>query len=69
MNDDPAKGRFFIIQMMRLSGLALVVVGLSILNGSIEAPEIVGYAVLAIGLLDALFMPTILARRWKSPPP
>jgi hypothetical protein len=69
MNDDPANGRFFIIQMMRLSGLALVVVGLSILNGVIEAPEIAGYAVLAIGLLDALFMPTFLARRWKSPPP
>ena len=66
---DRAKARFFAIQAMRFTGLGLVMLGLLIINRKLEAPEIVGYALFLVGLFDALFMPTILARRWKSPPP
>lgn len=69
MNDDPAKSRFLIVQAARWSGLAMVLVGLAITNKVIDMPEMVGYVLVVIGLLDSLIVPSILARRWKSPPP
>lgn len=64
---DQAKGRFLVLQMLRLSGIALVVLGLLIINGSIGLPAFAGYAILAVGVLDALFVPPLLARIWKTP--
>ena len=69
MSDDPARARFFVIQLLRLSGVAFVLLGLAILNGAIALPEIAGYALLAVGLGDALVAPILLARRWKTPLP
>jgi hypothetical protein len=69
MSDDPAKPRFLVIQMLRLSGVAFVLVGLAILNGVIELPEIAGYVILGIGLLDTLVAPILLSRVWKTPLP
>lgn len=63
---DPARTRFFAIQLMRWSGLALVMIGLLAVNRRIDLPEITGYALLAIGLAAALVMPVLLARRWKT---
>ena len=54
MSEDPAKARFFIIQAMRWSGLALVLIGLMIVYNRIAAPKAVGYVLTVIGLLDAL---------------
>lgn len=65
---DPAKSRFIAIQVMRWIGLALVLFGLLVVNRKIDLPEVAGYALVVIGLFDALIMPTILSRRWKSPP-
>ena len=69
MNGDPAKARFFIIQAMRWSGLALVLVGLLVINDRIDLPSEAGYAIFLVGLVDALIMPSVLARLWKSPLP
>ena len=56
VTEDPAKPRFFIIQLLRLSGVALVLLGLAILNGVVELPQEAGYVILAVGLADALIM-------------
>lgn len=66
---DPAKSRFIAIQAMRWIGAAMVLVGLLIINRRIALPEIAGMVLVVVGLFDALIVPTILARRWKSPPP
>ncbi len=66
---DPAKAKFIAIQAVRWSGLGLVLLGLLIVNGKIDLPEIAGYILTAIGLLDALVMPVVLARLWKTPLP
>ena len=66
--NDPARARFFIIQAMRWTGLAMVVIGLMIVQRRIDLPKEAGYALTLIGLFDALFVPILLARRWKSPP-
>ncbi len=64
---DPAKAKWIAIQAVRWSGFAIFLVGLLIYADKIELPEIVGYVLIGVGLLDALFMPGVLARMWKTP--
>jgi hypothetical protein len=54
---------------MRWAGVALVIFGLLVINGRIAFPKEAGYVLLIVGLVDALVMPTFLARRWRSPRP
>ena len=68
MTSDPAKARFIAIQAIRWTGVALALLGLLVIRGRIAFPREAGYVLFVVGLFDALFMPTILARRWKSPP-
>lgn len=68
-SDDTAKRRFLTIQAMRWGGLALVVFALMIVNRRIDLPIAAGYVLFVVGIVDALVMPSVLARRWKSPPP
>ncbi len=68
MSDDPAKARFFAIQAIRIGGVAMTVIGALIIAHKIDLPQEAGYALFLVGALDALFMPKVLARAWKSPP-
>ena len=63
---DPAKARFMAINLIRWSGVGLVVLGLLATTGKIDLPAAVGPVLVLFGLFDALIMPTILARKWKS---
>ena len=65
---DRARARFFILNAVRLSGVALVVIGLLVLNGRIDWPEVVGWVFVPVGLIDVFVMPQVLARRWRTPP-
>ena len=68
---DPAAARFAIIQIVRLSGVALVLLGLAIQSGRVaalsEIPAMVGYVLIAVGLIDTFVAPAVLARRWRTP--
>lgn len=65
---DPAKARFMVLQLLRLSGAVLAIFGLSILAGKTDLPKLVGAALFLVGLFDLLIFPIILTKRWKSPP-
>ncbi len=67
-SEEVARGRFMALQMLRLSGIALVIFGLLVINGKLSLPAIAGYVMLAVGVVDALVLPSVLARKWKSPP-
>jgi len=67
MNDEKAKARWIAIQAVRWSGFAIFVIGLLIYAGKIELPIEAGYALMAVGILDALLMPSFLARLWRTP--
>jgi hypothetical protein len=69
MTEDPARRRFMVVQAMRWAGVAFVILGLLVINGRVDLPREAGYVLFLIGIVDALVMPTVLARRWKSPPP
>jgi hypothetical protein len=65
--DALAKRRFFIIQAVRLAGVVMALLALLVLNGKLAWPPMLGYFLLLDGLFNALFLPTLLARRWQTP--
>lgn len=64
---DPAKARFMVLQVMRLSGAVLAIFGLSIMAGKVNLPRLAGAALFLVGLFDLLVFPLILTKRWKTP--
>ena len=63
---DPAAKRFWLIQLSRLVGAIMAVVGLLILGETIAAPAILGGVLVALGMVDFFLVPTFLARRWST---
>jgi len=68
-DDDQARNRWAVIQALRLAGVAIAVIGLLVTGDVILLPHTVGYVLLAIGLVDVFAVPTLLARKWRSPRP
>ncbi len=74
MNErDPAAGRWAVLQVVRLVGVAMVVIGLLHQAGRFPPldgiPAELGYVLIGIGFVETFYMPLLLARQWKSPPP
>lgn len=67
MNDDPAKARFFIINLVRLTGVAMILVGVLATQRRIDLPEAAAYLLIALGMIEVFVVPRLLARRWRSP--
>lgn len=67
---DPAAARFAVLQLVRLSGALLVLVGVLALTGKVSLlaglPEVVAYVLMAAGLIDYFVLPPLLAKRWRS---
>ncbi len=67
MTEDLAKKRFFMLTILRFSGVALAFLGIAIImKRLIEPADVIGTILLVIGALDVLVFPTLLIRRWKS---
>ena len=66
-NEDLAKQRFFMLSAIRLVSIAMIVVGLLALSGKIAMPRPAGAVFAVLGLLEFLFLPLWLARKWKTP--
>ncbi len=67
MNDDRARNRFFVIQLLRLGGVAMVVLALLALNAVVPIPEFAAWPILVVGLVDIFVVPQLLARAWRTP--
>ena len=68
VSEETARNRWAVIQALRLGGVALVLVGILIRYEVIPAPMAVGFVLMAIGLIDVVLVPMLLARRWRTPP-
>jgi hypothetical protein len=68
-DDDLARKRFMIINMVRFTGVGIAAFGAAITAGVIAMPEMIGYFLIAAGAIDALVAPIVLARAWKTPGP
>ena len=68
MTDDPARGRWLILTLVRIACAADAVFGL-ILIGRAEAmvPKLIGGAIVLASLVMIAIVPRALARRWRSP--
>ena len=67
VSDEVARGRWLTINVLRLSGVAMVVAGMLGTRQVLEIPMIAAYALIAIGLLDIFLVPLLLARKWRTP--
>lgn len=65
--DTRARNRFIVIQLVRISGVVMVMLGLLVMNGRIDWPREAGFALSAVGLFEALLAPLLLSRKWKTP--
>ncbi|PKB19484.1 hypothetical protein B0I00_1720 [Novosphingobium kunmingense] len=66
---DPARQRFIVLQLLRLSGAFFALLGLLVVARRVDMPMVAGYVFLIVGFIDLFVVPLLLARRWKSPPP
>ena len=67
VSEEVARGRWMVINVTRLAGVAMVIVGIMGLRGVIEYPAVAGWILVGVGLLDIFLMPMVLARKWRSP--
>ena len=69
-SDGAARNRWVVIQAMRVMGFGLAILGIVMSQDAVnlagEFNREVGYAFIAIGLIDGFFMPIVLARKWSS---
>lgn len=71
MNGDEQKAmqRYMIISASRVFGVMMVAVALADIAGNIDIlPDIGAYILLVFGIVDFLFMPIFLSKKWKSKP-
>ena len=67
MNDDVARNRFMVLNLVRLGGIAMVMIALAIHYRKIEAPEVLAYILAAAGLVEYFYLPRLLSRKWRTP--
>jgi hypothetical protein len=67
-DETDARTRWMVINLTRLVGAAIILVGILGISGRIPMPEVAGYAFLLFGLFDVFAVPQILARKWRTPP-
>ncbi len=67
---DPAAGRYFAMQAVRILGMGVAVYGLLVATADVSWPDALprwlGFVLFAIGLADALVVPRMMARAWSS---
>jgi uncharacterized membrane protein HdeD (DUF308 family) len=67
---DPAAARFAVLQLVRLSGAVMLLLGVLLLSGEVawlpRLPDVVGYVLIAIGIFEFFVVPLFLTRRWRS---
>lgn len=64
--EDVARARWIVIQVVRVTGVLLVLLGILTFRGVLPVPEVAGYAFIVAGLIEVFLMPTLLARKWRS---
>lgn len=63
-----ARNRFIVMNVVRVGGLALLLLGVAITRGvlPLQLPWALGAGLAVLGLLEFFFLPSIFAKRWKA---
>lgn len=69
MNEELAKKRFMILNLVRFSALAFIFAGAANIGGKLlpELMPVLGYVLLVIGATDFFLAPVLLKRMWRTP--
>jgi hypothetical protein len=69
MNEDAAKKRFMILNLVRFSALAFIFAGAANIGGKLlpDLTPTLGYVLLVIGAIDFFLAPVLLKRMWRTP--
>lgn len=66
--DAQARNRYFVLSLMRLTGVAMTILGIVVTAGRIEGvPVAAGYLLVLAGLIEMAVVPRMLARKWRTP--
>ena len=68
-HDDVARGRWLAINVVRIAGVAMVLIGILGLRGVFEYPDVAGWILVVVGVIDIFVVPQIMARKWRTPRP
>jgi hypothetical protein len=64
-----AQYRFLVLNIVRITGAAMLVLGLAVIaREAFGLPRAAGYVLFAVGLVEFILVPVFLAKKWKSPP-
>lgn len=63
--DIRARNRFIIINVARFGGIAMVMLGMAIIQRVIDLPWPVGAVLAVVGMIDFFVVPILLAKAWK----
>jgi len=67
-SETTAKQRFIILNILRFSGVIIVMMGLAISVGRLfpDFPPFLGYLFVVLGMFEFFLLPILLARSWKK---
>lgn len=70
IDDTKARNRFVLIQVARIAGTAVVLIGLLLWQSDtfVQGGSILGFPLTLIGLAASFGAPMWLARKWRTPP-
>ena len=64
-----AQYRFLVINLCRITGAIMLVVGLAIIaREAFGLPKALGFGLVLIGMIGFMLVPVLLSKRWKSTP-
>jgi uncharacterized membrane protein len=66
VSEGRAKSRFLVISAMRIAGVAMILLGIAVLQRVVTLPEWTGYLLIVLGMAETFLMPQILARLWST---
>jgi hypothetical protein len=61
-----ARARHKRLSVVRFAGVALALVGASIVAGKVDLPRLLGLIIMGLGLFYGTIFPSRLVRRWKQ---
>lgn len=65
--EEQARKRFIILNILRLSGAIVVMIGLAISAGRLfpDFPPLLGYLFVILGMIEFFLMPILLKKSWN----
>ena len=66
-DEDLAKQRWSVLQLVRLGAAVIVLLGIVIISGRLIDIPAIGYALMVAGAFGFFALPAKLAKKWRSP--